>query len=101
MTTHPSHWDRERRVLLRADLDAAFFHVYELDQEKAEHVLDSFVTVRKYDECDFGEYRTKRLVLGAYDRMAAAIANDGKGWRPLTDVAAEAGHCLAGRSSPT
>lgn len=39
--------------------------------------------VRKYEERDFGEYRTKRLVLEAYDRMAEAIANGGKGWKPL------------------
>ena len=53
--------------------------MYGLAREEAEHVLDSFFVVRKYDERDHGEYRTKRLVLEAYDRMAAAIANGGKG----------------------
>lgn len=37
---------------------------------------------RKYEERDYdGEYRTKRLVLEAYDRMSAAIANGGKAGR--------------------
>ncbi|VBA52997.1 hypothetical protein LAUMK191_02634 [Mycobacterium attenuatum] len=86
----PFRWNPERRAQLRADLDAGFLHIYGLDRDEAEHVLDSFFVVRKYDERDFGEYRTKRLVLEAYDRMAAAIANGGKGWKPLADP--PAGH---------
>jgi hypothetical protein len=87
----PFHWAPERRSLLRADLDAGFLHIYGLDRREAEHVLDSFNVVRKYDERDYGEYRTKRLVLEAYDRMAYAIANGGKGWRPLADPPAGQG----------
>ncbi|PJE14376.1 MAG: restriction endonuclease [Mycobacterium sp.] len=87
----PFRWNPERRAQLRADLDAGFLHIYGLDRDEAEHVLDSFSVVRKYDERDFGEYRTKRLVLEAYDRMAAAIANGGKGWKPLADPPAGRG----------
>ncbi|MCH9733548.1 MAG: N-6 DNA methylase [Actinomycetia bacterium] len=87
----PFRWDTERRALLHADLDAGFLHIYGLDRDEAEHVLDSFHVVRKYEERDFGEYRTKRLVLEAYDRMAEAIANGGKGWKPLADVPAGQG----------
>lgn len=84
----PFRWDPERRALLRADLDAAFLHIYGLNRNESEHVLDSFPVVRKYEERDFGEYRTRRLVLEAYDRMADAIANGGKGWKPLADIPA-------------
>jgi hypothetical protein len=87
----PFRWNPERRALLRADLDAAFLHMYGLTREEAEHVLDSFFVVRKYDERDHGEYRTKRLVLEAYDRMAGAIAKGGKGWQSLADVPAGSG----------
>ncbi|KKC06290.1 restriction endonuclease [Mycobacterium nebraskense] len=87
----PFRWDPDRRALLRADLDAGFLHIYGLDRDESEHVLDSFPIVRKYDERDFGEYRTKRLVLAAYDRMAEAIANGGKGWKPLADIPAGQG----------
>jgi hypothetical protein len=65
--------------------------VYGLNRDEAEHVLDSFFVVRKYEERDFGDYRTKRLVLEAYDRMATAMANGGKGWTPLADVPAGQG----------
>jgi hypothetical protein len=77
----PFRWNPERRSLLRADLDAAFLHVYGLDRGGAEHVLGSFPMVRKYDERDFGEYHTKRFVTDAYDRMAQAIADGGRGWK--------------------
>ncbi|OBI02834.1 restriction endonuclease, partial [Mycolicibacter heraklionensis] len=87
----PFRWDSERRALLRADLDAAFLHIYGLRRDEAEHVLDSFFVVRKDEERDFGEYRTRRLVLQAYDRMAAAIANGGEGWKPLADPPAGQG----------
>jgi hypothetical protein len=76
----PFHWYHERRSLLRADLDAAFLHVYGLSRPEAEHVLDSFPVVRKYEERDHGEYRTRRLVLDAYDRMADATTRGGVGW---------------------
>ncbi len=87
----PFRWHPERRELLRADLDAGFLHLYGLNRSQAEHVIDSFYVVRKYEERDFGEYRTKRLVLEAYDRIAEAIAGGGKGWKPLADPPAGSG----------
>lgn len=87
----PFRWNPRRRANLRADLDGCFLHIYGLDRGEAEHVLDSFFVIRKYDEKEFGEYRTKRLVLEAYDRMAEAIANGGTGWEPLADPPAGKG----------
>ena len=55
-----------------AELDAAMLHVYGLERDDAEHVLDSFSVLRKYEERDYGEFRTKRLVLTEYDAMAKA-----------------------------
>ncbi len=68
----PFRWLPERRGQLTAELDAAMLHLYGVDRPDAEHVLDSFPVVRRYDERDHGEFRTKRLVLGAYDAMATA-----------------------------
>jgi len=70
----PFHWVPERRDQIRAELEAAMLHLYGLDREDTEHVLDSFPVVRKYDERDYGEFRTKYLVLAAYDAMASAAA---------------------------
>ena len=63
-------------------------HGFRLSREESEHVLDSFPVVRRYEERDYGEYRTRRLILEAYNRMASAVANGGKGWRPLADIPA-------------
>ncbi|MFJ9371322.1 Eco57I restriction-modification methylase domain-containing protein [Nocardia sp. NPDC101769] len=87
----PFRWNAERRALLRADLDAAFLHVYGLTRAESEHVLDSFFVVRKNEERDFSEYRTRRLVLDAYDRMADAASRGGIGWSPLTETPAGTG----------
>jgi hypothetical protein len=65
----PFRWIPQRREQLRAEVDAAMFHVYGLDRDDAEHVIDSFFVVRKYEERDHGEFRTKRLVLIAYDAI--------------------------------
>lgn len=70
----PFRWVPERRAVLRAELDAAMFHLYGLARDASEHVLDSFFVVRRNEERHHGEFRTKRLVLEAYDAMATAAA---------------------------
>ncbi len=69
----PFRWDPARRELMRAELDAAMFHVYGLTRPETEHVLDSFFVLRKYEMRDHGEFRTRRLVLERYDAMEEAI----------------------------
>jgi Peptidase S24-like/N-6 DNA Methylase len=64
-----------RRVALRAELDAAFFQLYEMSRDDAAHILDTFLIVRRRDEKLFGEYRTKRMILEHYDAMAVATAS--------------------------
>lgn len=68
----PFRWVPERREQLKAELEAAMMLVYGLERSDAEHVIDSFFVVRKYEERDLGEFRTKRLVLAAYDAMTTA-----------------------------
>lgn len=70
----PFRWLPERREQLRAELDAAMLHLYALDRDDVEHVLDSFPVVRRYEERDLAEFRTKRLVLAAYDSMTVAAS---------------------------
>lgn len=72
--TLPFRWLPERRDVIRAELDAAMMHVYGLQRDEVEHVLDSFAVLRKNEERDHGDFRTKRLVLTEYDRMAKAAA---------------------------
>jgi hypothetical protein len=69
----PFRWDPLRRSLLRAELDAAFFHLYGIVRDDVAYVLDTFPIIRRNDEKAHGEFRTQRLVLEAYDAMAEAI----------------------------
>jgi hypothetical protein len=69
----PFRWDPERRFLLRAELDAAFFHLYGISHDDADYILETFPIVKKNDEKAHGEYRIKRVVLEIYDAMAEAI----------------------------
>ncbi|MER0244934.1 DNA methyltransferase, partial [Streptomyces sp. HSW2009] len=75
-TGAPFQWNEDRRTQLRAELDAYFFHLYGVSREDTEYILESFQTENgglKHNEIrDYGEYRTRRLVLAEYDRMAKA-----------------------------
>ena len=71
----PFHWNEERRFLLRAELDAAFFHLYGVNRDDTAYILDTFPIVRRKDEQKYnGEYRTKTTILSIYDEMSKAIA---------------------------
>ena len=72
----PFRWIPLRREAIKCELDALMFHIYGLTRPDVEHVMDSFLVVRKYDERDYGEFRTKRLILEYYDLMAEAMAAD-------------------------
>ncbi len=69
----PFVWDRSRRSLMRAELDAAYFHLYGVGREDVDYVMDTFKVVRERDEKVHGEYRTKRMILEIYDAMQRAI----------------------------
>ncbi|MFD1832558.1 Eco57I restriction-modification methylase domain-containing protein [Streptomyces desertarenae] len=72
---NPFQWDEERRAQLRAELDAYFFHLYGISREDTDYILESFQSesggLKNNEIAKFGEYRTKRLVLAEYDRMAS------------------------------
>lgn len=68
----PFRWRSDRRVLLQAEIDAAVLHLYGLSRAQAEWLLDSFTVLRKYEEGDHDEFRTKRLVLEIYEQISEA-----------------------------
>jgi hypothetical protein len=64
-------WDEERRLHLRCQLDALYFHLYGLTRSEAAEILDTFPIVKRQDEAAFGKYRTKELILAYYKAYAA------------------------------
>lgn len=88
----PFAWDEERRAAIRAELDAYMFHLYGLGREDTEYVLETFRTerggLRNNEIARYGTYRTKDMVLEAFDRTARAGVdlkhplNSGEGFGP-------------------
>ena len=72
----PFTWDDARRHHLQSELDAIFSHMYRLERSDVEWILDapppssSFPALKRNEIDKFGEYRTQRYVLHAYDQMA-------------------------------
>lgn len=87
----PFPWDEDRRAQLRAELDAWYALAYGLTRDELRYVLDpkdamgpdypseTFRVLQKNEIAKFGEYRTQRLVLAAYDALVA------QGMRPRTE----------------
>jgi hypothetical protein len=77
----PFLWNPERRAYLRAELDAYYAYLYGLDRDELRYILDpadihgadfpseTFRVLKNNEMKQFGEYRTQRLVLTAWDRL--------------------------------
>jgi hypothetical protein len=80
----PFAWDEDRRAHLRADLDAFYARAYGLTRDELRYILDpadvkgpdypseTFRVLKEKEIRQYGEYRTGRLVLAAWDRMEAS-----------------------------
>jgi len=84
----PFPWDRERRAKVRAELDAYYARLYDLTRDELRYILDpadvmgadypseTFRVLKEGELRSFGEYRTRRLVLEAWDRQSAMLSQD-------------------------
>uniref|UniRef100_A0A7V2ZKH4 site-specific DNA-methyltransferase (adenine-specific) n=1 Tax=Ignavibacterium album TaxID=591197 RepID=A0A7V2ZKH4_9BACT len=68
-------WDEERRFIMRCELDALYFHLYEIERDDVDYIMETFPIVKRKDEEKYGEYRTKRVILEIYDEMAECKKN--------------------------
>lgn len=81
----PFPWNPERRAVVRAELDARYARLYGLNREELQYILDpsevmgedypseTFRVLKKKEFAQYGEYRTQRLVLEAWDRMEDSL----------------------------
>ncbi len=67
----PYRWDEERRFWLRAELDAAYFHLYGVSHDDADYVMDTFRAFRNVTPQLFA--KAKSAILEMYDAMQDAI----------------------------
>lgn len=63
----PYRWDEERRFWLRAELDAAYFHLYGVTRDDVDYIMDTFRAFRNVTPDLFA--RTKKAILEIYDAM--------------------------------
>lgn len=80
----PFSWDEDRRALLRAELDAFYARAYGLSRDDLRYILDpadvmgadypseTFRGLKEKEIKAHGEYRTRRLVLAAWDELEAS-----------------------------
>ena len=73
--------DVPRTLLLRAELDAYYARLYGLTRDELRYILDpkdvygpdfpgeTFRVLKEKEERKYGEYRTRRLVLEAWERL--------------------------------
>jgi hypothetical protein len=77
----PFAWDEDRRAVLRAELDAFYARKYGLTRDELRYILDptdvkgkdypseTFRVLKEKERSLYGEYRTAKLVLAAYDEQ--------------------------------
>ena len=68
----PFTWDKERRLALRAKLDAVFFHLYGItDRDDIRYIYSTFPIVEREETAIYGKYRSCELCLAYMNALVA------------------------------
>jgi hypothetical protein len=68
----PYKWDEERRLELRAKLDAIYFHLYGItDREDVRYIYSTFPIVEREETEKYGRYKSRDLCLAWMSALAA------------------------------
>ena len=68
----PFVWNEERRLKLRAKLDAVFFHLYGVtDRDDVRYVYSTFPIIERDEMASYGVYRSRELCLAYMNALAA------------------------------
>ncbi len=68
----PFRWDDDRRRLLRAKLDALYFHLYGVtDRDDIRYIYSTFPIVEREETAAYGTYRSRELALAWANALAA------------------------------
>jgi hypothetical protein len=80
-TRDPVPFSQARRAIALSEIDAYYAHLYGLSRNELRYILDpadvmgpdypseTFRVLKNNEIREFGEYRTQRLVLEAWDRL--------------------------------
>ncbi len=68
----PFRWDEDRRLRLRAKLDALYFHLYGVTgRDDIRYIYSTFPIVEREEEKAWGRYRSRDLCLAWTSALAA------------------------------
>jgi hypothetical protein len=68
----PFIWDEDRRLKLRAKLDAIYFHLYGVtDRDDVRYIYSTFPIVEREEVAAYGTYRSRDLCLAFMNALAA------------------------------
>ena len=68
----PFRWDDDRRLNLRAKLDALYFHLYGVtDRNDIRYLYSTFPIVEREETAEYGTYRSRDLALAWANALAA------------------------------
>jgi len=68
----PFAWDEERRLKLRAKLDAIYFHLYGItDRDDVRYIYSTFPIVEREETAAYGSYRSRELCLAWMNALKA------------------------------
>lgn len=68
----PFVWDEDRRLHLRAKLDALYFHLYGItDRDDVRYIYSTFPIVEREETATWGSYRSRDLCLHYMNALAA------------------------------
>lgn len=82
-------WGVTPRDRIRAEIDSALFHLYEVERDDVDYIMEAFPIAKRKDIAAHGEYRTKRLILETYDAMTQAIQTGVPYESPFDDLLTE------------
>lgn len=57
------NWNQEERKILQCKLDAIYAHLYKLNENELEYIMDTFPIIREADLVEHGSFHTKELIL--------------------------------------
>ena len=77
-TDTANRFDIADRAQLRAEIDAIVAHLYGLNREEMSYILDTFTALRNAEEREFGEFRSKRMVLEEMERLEESRQKEGQ-----------------------
>ena len=62
-------FELKERFQLQCELDAIYAHLYGLEKDEMDYIMETFPIVKRKDIAKYGSYRTKETILQLYDEF--------------------------------